>query len=237
MQLVTLFVRYDQEKYPNSYHYLKKYLQFITIPNKVIIIDNKIETPYFETLGDGTTVINGDNTLWEFSAWQRGVEYLKENNVKYDAILFVNDSFLAPGHNQNVEIMNDGSAIECVKDNSMMGGLCACYMQNSELNGYKFDDFIRSNVFILPKKAIEGLKTIYSVDVEFINRCISEKPTFPYFKNNAPVCDKVKKAIVEVLTKHWHSKFKLEDNWELFRMKTLALFNEYLLTQRVRAIK
>ena len=238
MKLIVLFLQYDAEKYPNAFTYLKKYLKFITIDTEIIIIDNKVESKLHRILyKDGTIGIGGDNTLWEFSGWQRGIDYLHENDIDYDAILFVNDAFLAPGHNELIDIISDESVLKCIKEDSMIGSLCDSYYGKCEISGYESYDFIRSNCFILSKSLMHKLVTLWSVDKSFLERCITKEPSYPYFKTDAPLNDYMKIGVIDCLTKYWHTKFKLTDNWELFRMKTLALFNEHLLTQRVRAIK
>ena len=236
MKLIVLFLQYSNNKYPESFKYLQKYLQFITMPTQIIIIENNFKEESLPETQNNITYLTGDNTLVEFSGWQKGIDYLHENDIEYDAILFVNDAFLAPGHNEIVNIINDDSVLKCVKQDTMIGSLCDSYYGKCEINGYESQDFIRSNCFILSKTLLQKLGTLWSIDKSFLDRCITKEPSFPYFKPNAPLNDYMKIGIIDCLTKYWHTKFKLEDNWELFRMKSLALFNEHLLTQRVRNI-
>ena len=235
MNLITIFQQHDQTKYPNSFFYFKKFLQFIEMPNRVIIVDNSKDM-FDEYAYKNVTVLKSNDDLWDFGAWQHGIDYVHQNNLSYDAILFVNESHSAPGHNLLQNICTDDSVIKAIHSNDILGAKVNSYCNDVRIKDYIIKDFIRTNCFILSKKMIRELVTIWSVDHSFLDLCISPGKTFPYFKDDAPLCDNLKKGFIYCLTKDWHSKFILYNDWDLFRMKSLALMNEYLLSARVKEV-
>lgn len=228
MKVITLFLQYDTDKYPSAIEYFKKYLSNITYDNQLIVIDNKI---------------NGDNSLWEFSGWQKYVDLIRKEDLEYDAIIFANDSFLAPaGSMVGLEkILSDEALEASVKYTSIVGAFAGAGF-NGVIDGYYIPDYVRTHCFIIPRYLIEKIGTVVSVGTDFIDKCLREDCSYPYFKKDAPVCKSTQHMWLTHLKERWHSKSSLflEDgsfNKELFRMKTLAFFNECLLTARCREQK
>ena len=240
-KLVVLFLQYDSDKYPNSLFYLQKYLSRISQNDvQIIVIDNKQKVNYKERIEDyyyGEPItISGDNTIWEFSGWDKGLEYLKENNIDYDAILFVNDSFLAPsGYDSPITIINDENIFDCIKNNNIIGNICNVG-NGLKIDKYNVKKYIRTHCFMLSKDSVEKIKTLVTLDINFINRCINNISTKFYFLGKAPICIDTMKNIVVNLTQNWHSKFNIHDNWGLFRMKSLVMLNELTLYTRISSI-
>ncbi len=230
MKVVALFVRYCDKKYPSALEYFKKYLSIIKNHDvKIIVIENKKQIDSY--MADNITYIKGDNTVHEFSGWDKGLEYIKNKNIEYDIVIFANDAFLAPsGYYSPRMIMCDESIGLCYK-NGFFGSIMNC--GNFKINNKKVEKYIRTNCFMLSKKIINSIDGVTSFDLDFINKCIDKEISFPYFKDNAPLNSFVKENIINNLTKFWHSAFKLEDNWELFRMKSLMLLNELFLYTKI----
>lgn len=242
MKLVVVFVQYDQEKYPQSLSYLQKYLKRISYDKQIIIVDNKKPIDYLY-ISEGMTTIGYNNKLWEFGAYQQAVYYCNYTNIEYDAMLFVNDSFLSPNGITNIyNTISDESFEKCTNNTAIVGDVIDANYNDVQINGYKVDVYIRTHCFMMSREAIEKVKTLWSVDEKFLNKCISKTVSYPYFKPNAPMNGIAKRSLVRNLTELWHSKeifeTMTESNWELFRMKVMACINEVLLTPRIKeAIK
>jgi hypothetical protein len=238
INLIVLFLQYDQIKYPQSFFYLEKYLKQLKNCNiKKIIIDNKIvSTDNIEKLSGNIIKISGDNSLWEFSGWDKGIKYLKDNNIEYDVVLFVNDSFQNPAHNAVLSVINDNRIAECHKEKSFSGGRGGLKEFNFILDNYDVSTWNRSCYFLMSKYIIDRMDSICCADKNFIDKCIEKKATYPYFKKDAPVNENLQNRVINWLSDYWHSSFKFEDNWDLFRMKTLAFFNELLLTAKLKEL-
>ena len=233
MKLLVLFVQYDFNKYPYSFVYLAKYLSILkNIELKVIIINNKCDGK--EYYGNQLTYIDGDNTLWEFSGWQKGLEYAKENNIEYDAVLFANDAFIAPGGFTTPDsIINNTNVETCIKDNLMVGSLCGKKKDKFRINNKLVSTYFRTHLFLMSKNLINKLGNLWSFDLNFINQCTEQDETGLYFKSKCPLNKSLKNYISTILNNVWHSNHRKD----LFKMKILAYVNEMMLTQRVRELK
>lgn len=232
-KIAVLFLTYG-DKYPNSFERLQEYLKKLNCNKTIFIIDNKIEESYEEQISENIIKINGNNKAWEFSGWDEGLKYLRENKIydNYDAFLFVNDSFEAPGAGKIENIINDGCLHECIINNKPIMSLVTTPHYHFELNSKDVSQWYRSNCFMFSKKVVDYLKNIQSYDINFLNRCIPDKPG-KYFYSDAPLNINLKNMIPAWLSGWWHSAFKLEDDWNLYRMKTLAFMNELMLSRRI----
>jgi len=225
INLKVLFLQYDTEKNPSALHYLKRYLKLISIPYEIIVIDNKIDRNHKPAKKDNVTYIGGDNTLHEFTGWQCGINYLNENNINYDVILFVNDSFLSPGGYSDMSVtINDNSIKECFITNGMIGN-----MVGNEIIG----KYCRTHCFLLPKKIIDHIKTLYTFDFKYLDECISKELQHPYFLPNAPLNKLFQQQLADHLSKYWHSRINILENWDIFRMKAFMLIQEVILTAKI----
>jgi len=238
LNLIVLFLQYDQKKYPYSFFYLEKYLKQLKNCNiKNIIIDNKFtDNDFYEKLSQHAIKIKGDNSHWEFSGWDAGIKYLKDHDIEYDVVLFVNDSFQNPAHNSVLSVINDNRIEECHKEKSFSGGRGGLEEFNFILDNYNVSTWNRSCCFLMSKYILDRIDSICYADENFINKCIEKEITYPYFKKNAPVNKALQNRVINWLSNSWHSSFKFEDNWYLFRMKTLAFFNELLLTAKLKKL-
>lgn len=232
MKIIALFVKYDEEKYPNSLFYFKKYINKIKNHEiEIIVIDNKNININTDFKDDNVRYISGDNSIHEFSGWDKGLKYLKDNNIYYDIVLFSNDAFLAPsGYDSPLTITNDESVAICLK-HGYYGNILN--YPNLIINNKKINKYVRTNCFMLNKNIINKIKKITSLDLQFLDKCISKNKEIPYFKNDAPLNNITKNNIINNLEKYWHSSFNILDNWGLFRMKSLMLLNELFLLSRI----
>lgn len=237
INLVVLYLQYDTNKYKDSFVKLQEYLSVLDCNKQIVVIDNKFESDYFRW-NKGIVEINGDNSGWEFSGWDKGLSYLKETNIQYDAILFVNDSFLNPGAGGSPDlIINNEQLNSCIENNAFISNTVSQAHVKLELNGIDVSTWSRSHCFILSKPMIDYLGHIQSYDINFLNKCIKEEKHHRYFKTDAPLNESLKTLIINWLSGYWHSAFVIEENWELFRMKTLAFFNEITLSARIKEMQ
>lgn len=247
MKLTVLFLTYPNDKYPNALTYLKHYLKKIKNHDVEIIVINNQETAhtfhpdiYNKKISDNITYIDGDNSIHEFSGWNKGLQYLNDSNNDFSSVLFVNDAFLAPsGYDSPLTIINDTNVYECRKNNKIIGNILNAEPYEMIINDLKIEKYMRTHCFMLSRKIIEKLEyQLPILDNEFINKCISLEITYPYMLLNAPINSVAKNNITRNLQIHWHSFFRPETNWDLFRVKSLLLLNElYLYTKILEKIK
>lgn len=241
MKLAILFLEYGNGKYPNSFVRFKPYADKLDCSKCYYIIDN-MEKENYLIESSNMYRINGDNSNWEFSGWQKGINYLRQNNIHYDAILFANDAFFAYGWSL-LEYSNKLNLNKWLQNgNSMMGHIDTKDIE-LEVFGSDVSHWICTNCFFLPKHILEKMDSIVSVSDEILDTIVSHK--FPggfekeahnnYFQLNSGLNDNYKSMIITWLTKEWHGKLKInETTWDFFRNKVRSLLNESLLTSRIK---
>lgn len=260
--LAVLYLECQRDKYPNSFAVLRDYLdKLFNCKYDIVKIDNNIEHDYFERIDNSTVIINGDNKCREFSGLQKGVDYLRaqvdsitflrwlssqwkqliprclrdgdsSEKKKYDAILFVNDSFLVYGRMFADAVLKPEVVAECVERNGI-AGIVDKSEELMELDGYNVTEWVRTNCFFMAAPVLNNILSLCSVDDQSINKFIPFEPSEKYFSPDAPINENLKTHIINWLSTGWHSKFDLYENWDLFRFKTCAILNEKLLTARI----
>jgi len=229
LKIAIVYLQYDTNKYTDSIPYAFGNLNKINAEKTYVIVDNKNckkNTEIFENVH----LIAGDNTNWEFSGWQKGLNYVK-NNIQCDVILFLNDSLRSywrpPLEEKDLEDM----MLFCLNKNSLCGKIDSID-QSIDLSflGYKVNSWICSNAFfgsvdIFNKINIDN-SPLFNIDHIVID---IEK-----FISCQELSLDLRKHIYLWLSKYWHSKFNPKENIELFKNKTKAILNEKLLTAKAR---
>lgn len=230
-KVIVLFLQYDDKKYPCALHYFKKFTNMLSKTTEVtyVTIDNKANDDFEVKLSEDEYLISGDNSLWEFTGWQKGLEFVYKNNFDYDCAIFADDAFLAPaGGSKDISTIVNSTAInKCVYKNIMIGQLIDL---NDVIGRVFVESYIRTHCFILSRKTIQKIKTIPTVGLGFIERCIEGLE----FKKDVPIGVGIQTMIKNAITKG-HSK-ELYNNPEMFKMKSLAYLNEILLSARVEGL-
>ncbi len=236
MKLLVLFLEYNTGKYKNSFELLKSYVdKFKGCKKNYYIIDNFTEEDYFKKISENVFRIGGDNSSWEFSGWQKGVELLEENNIEYDVILFANDAFLAYGWSILEKDLNLELLRVAIRNNSAIGQVDTKGIK-LEAFGQDVSNWICTNCFFMPRKIVEGIGTVVTIDENKLNKVVNKKYSKEsYFLEQAPLNENYKKMAIRWLTEEWHSKFEInEKNWDRFRGKLKAMLNESLLSAKIK---
>jgi hypothetical protein len=244
ISLIVLFVQYDQKKYDHSFDTLRKILSENNSFNfKYIVIDNSIEQNYNKVISEDVTMINGDNSEREFSAWQKGIDKIKELELNYDLILFINEAFLVYNDSYLLKYLKK-SINRSIKYNAVVGVFDKDHLnRNLAINNYVFSNWLRSNIFFVPKTIMQKLKSIILMNQSEYEKIIPSK--YPNKINTYKDCftfdntinELFKQKIYEWLTNEWHSKIELNSKtWDIFRIKAKAILNEALLTYRIRSL-
>ncbi len=236
-RLVVVFVQYDTQKYPDAFKRMRLYLRKYKVDMLTyVVVDNKSNSPGWYR-GDGRTFfLPGDNTDREFSAWRKGVEFVKAQGVVFDVILFANDAFEAGSRSY---LRNHDARWLTVKShmlNAVVGTISTNY-KDTRLLGMSARHWIKTNCFFVPKSVMDQIGDLVSIDESALGDYLPE--AYPesgeLFKSHAPINDVYKDYLVDWLTNRWHSKMKIHDGtWVAFRGKVKSIFNEALFSARVR---
>lgn len=237
-RIIAIFLQYDTEKYPDSVTHFKTYM-LEQLPRDcftLLLVNNKDEGSGSKWLDENTIYLQGDNSDWEFSGWQKGVSFAKDKDIRYDVALLANDSFEVNGP---AFIRNHSLGWLILKSYylSAVIGFVETRWKKAELRGRSLRIWLRTDCFLIPKRVIDTLETVVSVDEDSIADYLPD--TFPaadnIFVETAPINAVFRKKIVEWITEQWHSKFEInESTWTFFRAKTKAILNEALLYARIR---
>lgn len=229
LKVAIVYLQYDSNKYADSIPYVFGNLNKINSEKTYIIVDNKNckkNTEIFENVH----ILGGDNTNWEFSGWQKGLNYVKKN-INCDVVLFLNDSLRSYWRPLLEEKELDSMMLFCLNKNSLCGKIDSVNKSsNLSFLGYNTNSWICSNAFfggvdVFNKINVDNT-ALFDIDKIVIN---IEK-----FLDCPDLSLALREHIYSWLSRSWHSKFNPKENVELFKNKTKAILNEKLLTAKAK---
>ena len=232
IKLLILYVEFDLNKYPHSFKILSDALHNKGVDFDCVVIDNKREN-LNKLKAKNISIISGDNSNWEFSGWQKGLNYSKQNH--YDLTLIINDSFLNYGIKTIDKYLTQDLLSVLKKHDLVFGKIDGLNLSNKNfsVDNTKFNNWICSNAIILPNKILQKISIDSSSEIK-IDSLIEDGNELNSFLNSSRISIDLKNHIINWLTKGWHSKFKIESNVELFKKKTQCIINELLLTSKIK---
>lgn len=240
MKIVTLFSRFGTDMYTDTDIHLKSDLQKLLpkVDRDFIIIDTTLPETLIERHADGTVLLGASNRNWEFGAWDRALQYLGTSIYLYDYIHIVT-SALYNGYIDFHQLLSK-EMLQRFSGRSVALGHIEVYNDPVIFQDVRFQAWLRSSYIFLPPAELRMLGNIVTVDN--INKFFSEDFKRP-FLNDAPLCAQYKKNILSWLTGDglgqgtiWHSRFQLSpDTFTLFKKKSMAIFNEMSLSNRLAA--
>jgi hypothetical protein len=242
MKILTLFVQYGTEKYQGAEDALCQWYAS-HLPGtewKRVIIDNALQI----TPAEGNTalrkVIAGDNSNWEFSGWTHAIKLLRSELCNYDYIHLATSAFNEL-YTKHLELYSP-QILEHLLNRPLAIGHIDCYNESVFLTNYCFQSWIRSCWIFLPAQALLALDSLVSINVNDYQICSNDFTT--PFLSDAPLSKNYREYILSWLTGSgtgqgvkWHSANTLTtENFEHFKKKVVAIFNEHLLSVRLQSL-
>jgi hypothetical protein len=204
----------------------------------VLVADNALPPGHAECIAPDVTLIGSSNAAWEFSAWDAGVAHLGRRMDQYELINLVTSAF----RQLDVTYLDrlDSHLLASVPGRAAALGHIDYYNEPVALLGIESQSWIRSSFVILPPSDLARLGSVVSVAERSV--FFSGDPKTP-FRADAPISESYRRNILGWLTgegtgqgTEWHSRFELsEESLTLFEDKTMAILNEQMLTNRLRA--
>ena len=163
--------------------------------------------------------------------------------MDYDLILFINEAYLAYNDSFLSNYLN--SAVKrSLRYNAVTGSFDIDEKKRMlRLYNYQDNKWLRSNIFFVPKIIMEKFDDfIFMSDEKFdkIIPVVYPEKIESYrdcFTAHADLNETFMEKTYTWLTEKWHSKIELkEDTWQLFRIKSRAIFNEFLFTATIRSL-
>jgi len=228
MNISVVYLQYDKNKYPYSFQYITGCLNKIDANISYIVVDNFNCNKSNEQFGN-VHVIGGDNTNWEFSGWQKGFQYTRQN-IDSDLIIFCNDSLRSYRHKmlelEHLKKMLDRATSEKL----FVGKIDRVAEVDFDFMNYNLNEWICSNVFAAAPCAFD----VVTIDNSSMFDIDSIAGDVDRFLGNDKIGINLRKHIYNWLSYCWHDKFNVRENIELFKHKTKAILNEKLLTAKMR---
>lgn len=170
--LVVLYVQYAGSR--ATLNELCSCLRGFECATRLFVIDNRRESPLAVRERDGHTWLSGDNSAWEFSGWQRGLDHIWASGVPHDAVLFVNDSFLTPGPSYLKDHARPELLDRCIGKVHGIGRVDSMGTEFAAF-GYSFRDWLCTNCFLLPKCVVQALGNLVSVDWARLEKTVTRE--------------------------------------------------------------
>jgi hypothetical protein len=248
LRVVALMARYGDEKYPGALEDLLAFYERTLDRGdavEVLVVDNRLppsaaqaqQAPAPPSPVRAVHLAGGDNSAWEWSAWERGRALFADQIAGADLVHLVTDAFRNPP-TQYLEDIDRTQLMECVERQFCLGSL-DMYLTPHTAFEHSIQTWIRTCFFFLPPGALLRLGSLLSVTEP--GPLFSGSPEAP-FAQDAPMDPGLQQIFLDWLTGpgqfgvQWHSRFALSaQTLPLFQAKTVSLLNELLLSARLRA--
>lgn len=240
MRIVTLLARHGVAKYAGALGDIEALFarQLPDVHHEIVIVDNALPQHHAEPVKTGVKLIGGANTAWEFSAWDSAVSYLAGRLHDFDFVHLATSAF----RQLYVAYLDrfDSRMLQLARHRAVAVGHIDYYNDPVTLLGQACQSWLRTSFVFLPPAEVEILRSFVSVTEG--DRFFSGDPEAP-FRVDAPLSERYRQNILGWLTgdgtdqgTEWHSRFVLNaDTLPFFESKALAIVNEQMLSNRLRA--
>ncbi|MDQ2842602.1 MAG: hypothetical protein M3Y72_16485 [Acidobacteriota bacterium] len=240
MRIVTIFARHGSEKYPDAEQKVNEIFarQLPRIERRAIVIDNSLPSEFVEGSSPSRVLIGGENSSWEFSAWNKGLDFLGDEVWSYDLVHLATSAF----YSLYVKYLEhfDQTMLEAINRRPVCLGHIDTYNERVRISSFHSQHWIRTSFLFAPPTELKILRTLASLSNPF--HLFGSGPHEPFVPEGF-ISRNYQSYVLDWLTgtdigqgSIWHSKIALTDeSWPLFKEKATAIFNEHLLSIRLRA--
>lgn len=240
MRILTILARHGVEQYRGAEDDIQELFdrQLPAVERDVLVIDNALPAAFVEHRA-GRTLLGGDNTVREFTAFDRAIGYAQRDLRAYDFVHFATSAFKAL-YTSYLDRFTP-AVLAAAADRPACLGHIDCYNQAVTVESFTSQHWTRTCFFFLRPAEVLALGSMVSVaDGQAF---FSGDPSSP-FRADAPLCATYQNYIVDWLTGRdigqgvtWHSKLSLTaDELASFEQKALCILNEQMLGIRLRAM-
>jgi glycosyltransferase involved in cell wall biosynthesis len=238
--LQVVFAQYDRKKYAGSLERLLGLLSNLSgLDYHVLVVDNLRPGHWSHEVSDRLAHIGGDNSAWEFSAFDKGLAHLDRAGARADVYALVTDAFTAYGADFLSLITKE--VFEFAARRRSVIGWVDAWPRPTIVFGKPTAEWVRTSFVVLPAP---HLAVIRPLAFPFDPRSMfSGDPAAP-FAAGAPVGPELSRFIVEwlsgvkgeqQLSEGWHSQFELDRaRLPFFESKASAILREQLLSVHLR---
>lgn len=236
--LVVLYSRYDQNKYPNSLNHLQQALApLYHWQHSILIVDNMHTDRPFSQLQPCLYLTGGDDSVHEFTAWDKGLRLWPQQFEEPELWMLATDAFPAYGNDYS-QLLND-QILTLLAERNYCAGLIDPLQPGSvplQLFDWRFEWWVRTSFMIIPAPIMRQLES--PITFHNPNQFVHSSYQEPYFLDDAPFNQAYQDKIVQWLTQDWHSAFEPDElSWGKFSEKVRSILNEHALTCRIRDLE
>ncbi len=239
-RVLSLLARHGTAKYRDSLPDIRALFaqQMPEFGHEAVVIDNALDRDHGERLGPGVTLIGGDNTAWEFSAWDCGIAHLGPRLDEFDWVHLATSAFRQL-YTRYLDRF-DADMLGLLTGRAAAVGHIDHFNEPVAFAGRSLQSWLRSSFVLLPPAELRLLGPLNSVTDR--SALFTGDPAAP-FRGDAPLSAAFQRNILGWLTgegtgqgTEWHSRFALSDETlRFFEDKAVAVLNEGMLTGRLRA--
>jgi len=235
-------VRHGMEKYAEALPKIDEIFRdrMPAVHRRTVVIDNALPQGHVEREGGQATIIGGDNSAWEFSAWDEGIRFVEAELDDYDLVHIATSAFdtLYTGY---IKLFDEMLLAEVARLRVACGHI-DYYNEPVALLADTSQHWIRSSFLFLAPSELRRLGSLVSIGPMQRAAIFSGDPAAP-FSADAPMTENYKRYITDWLLGagtgqgvEWHSRFELTtETLDFFEQKAIAIFNEQMLSIRLRA--
>jgi hypothetical protein len=240
-RLAVIFVQHDRGKYPRALPRLLGACGRLAAETELVVVDNALPGDWAHRISGSLVHIGGDNTHWEFSAFDRGLRWLEREGHRADVYALATDALLAYG-DDFLELVDDAVVEACHRHSACIGWIDS-FVERCEVLGYSYESWLRSSLLFLPASE---LSTVRPLAFEIRDSDLFGPDPGQPFRPLAALSANLRAFLLEWLTSNadgdkrldevWHSQFQLdEETFDRFKSKVKSILREHLLSARLQA--
>jgi len=222
------------DAYKGALQKLIRYCGGLSAEKKLIVVENSLAGRMVEKTDDWVFKMGGDNSVYEFSAWQKAIESDTAREFDPDVYLFVTSAFIEKKF-YAMPVITD-MIVSMVRENKLFGGNLRQLPFSVKYKGLTLNPYLSTHCFFMSREIVRKLGTMVSERAH--KEFIEPENSGEIFTKSEIWNDRFKKYVSVSLTNKYHKKgIRVSpEHYDFFRRKLLSIANEMLLSGRVRKL-
>jgi glycosyltransferase involved in cell wall biosynthesis len=237
--LAVVYSQYDRKTHAGALEQLIALLEGMEgIQYTLLVVDNANPGTWCHEISNHLIHLGGDNSCREFSAFDRGLQFLATQPKDIHVVGFATDAYRAYGE-EYLGLISGTTVRQSLDLNACIGWVDSFGAEVGAF-GYTYESWIRTSLFFIPSSLLPSVGPLTTpIDPTQLFGPEASSP----FADSAPLTGNLKDQLLAWLTTTassvvredpWHSYFELtDDTFALFQDKTCAILREQLLSARL----
>lgn len=205
----------------------------IRLPKRLLIVRNDADAGLSVQIDDWIFELGGDNSVFEFSGWQKALESQAAREFDPDVYLIANDAFRARGFSTVPAI--DDEILGTVSRQRLFGGHRRRFSFHASCRGMDLSPYVSASFFVASKEVLQDIGEL--VTERSCEKFVKQPFEQDLFTDDEMWSARLKKYVTVGLTRNYHEPGKRlrPEHHDFFQRKILCIVNELLLSARVRS--